>query len=189
MVYIDWVITMKQYIFPEKIEGKQLKKLREKMGVSQRGFAKIINVSVNTVEKWEGENKELKGPILILYTILNKNPHYLDEFEVPKRKYPLRLFYKMEDIVCTVIDVDELNQKVKIYNYTDNLLFRAFGKIENPTFKEYEEFLESRCFPRTRDNIKLELRKLDLPFYDPLLIIEKTQGRMSEDEFYITIER
>ena len=54
---------------------------------------------------------------------------------------------------------------------------------------QYEEFLESRCFPRSRDKMKLILRELDLPFYEPLMIIEKTQGRMAEDNFWIKIER
>lgn len=37
--------------------------------------------------------------------------------------------------------------------------------------------------------MKLILRDLDLPFYEPLMIIEKTQGRMAEDNFWIKIER
>ncbi len=53
----------------------------------------------------------------------------------------------------------------------------------------YEEFLKSRCFPESRDKLKLELKRLDIPFYDPILIIEKTQGRVVEDDFYIRIER
>ena len=31
--------------------------------------------------------------------------------------------------------------------------------------------------------MKLILKDLDIPFYDPFMIIEKTQGRMSEDNF------
>ncbi len=37
--------------------------------------------------------------------------------------------------------------------------------------------------------MKLTLREPDLPFYEPLLIIEKTQGRMAEDDFWLRIER
>ena len=40
----------------------------------------------------------------------------------------------------------------------------------------YEDFLESRCLPRPRDRIKLELKELDIPFYDPYLIIKKNAG-------------
>lgn len=61
--------------------------------------------------------------------------------------------------------------------------------IEKITFEEYEDFLKSRCFPEERDKIKTILKELNLPFYDPLLIIEKTQGRMAEDDFWIKIER
>lgn len=66
---------------------------------------------------------------------------------------------------------------------------RAFGRNEHPTYKEYEEFLDSRCFPRSRDKMKLILADLNLPFYDPIMIIEKTEGRMAEDDFWIKIER
>ena len=66
---------------------------------------------------------------------------------------------------------------------------RAFGVREYPTYEDYEEFLESRCFPRTRDKMKRELKRLDLPFYDPLMIIEKTEGRMAEDDFWIKMEK
>jgi putative transcriptional regulator len=93
------------------------------------------------------------------------------------------------DMVCTVIDIDEGRRKVRIRNYTDDLMYRAFGRNTEPTFDDYEMFIESRCFPRTRDKIKLELKRLNIPYYDPILIIEKTEGRMAEDEFYIVIER
>ncbi|MBO5541977.1 MAG: hypothetical protein J5936_00910, partial [Acholeplasmatales bacterium] len=76
-----------------------------------------------------------------------------------------------------------------IKNYTNNLLYRAFGVNENPTYKDFEEFLKSRCFPETRDKLKLVLNNLNIPFYDPFLIIEKTEGRMAEDDFWIKIER
>ena len=35
---------------------------------------------------------------------------------------------------------------------------------------------ESRCFPKTRDHAKDILKEMGLPFYDPLLIIEKQMG-------------
>lgn len=37
--------------------------------------------------------------------------------------------------------------------------------------------------------MKLVLRDLGIPFYDPYLIIQKTEGRMAEDDFWIKIER
>ena len=82
-----------------------------------------------------------------------------------------------------------MNREVKITNYTDNVMFRAFGIEEAPNYEMYQEFLESRCFPKSRDKMKLILQDLDLPFYDPFMIIEKTEGRMAEDDFWIRIER
>lgn len=91
--------------------------------------------------------------------------------------------------LCTLIDVDERKEIVEIRNYTRDYVMRAFGKDESPDFATYKEFLESRCFPRNRDKMKLILEDLDLPFYEPLMIIEKTQGKMAEDDFWIKIER
>jgi putative transcriptional regulator len=91
--------------------------------------------------------------------------------------------------VCTLIDVDEKNRKVEIYNYTNDLIFRAFGKNEDPSYDEYQGFIESRCFPKNRDNLKVYLRELDIPFYEPLMIIERTLGKMADDNFWIKIER
>ncbi len=70
----------------------------------------------------------------------------------------------------------------------DDPLFRAFGVKLEPEYEDYEAFLESRCFPRTRDKMKIQLKELDIPFYDPLLIIEKTQGRMADDDFWLKVE-
>lgn len=111
------------------------------------------------------------------------------ELAIPEKVYPLRLWYMSGDQVATIIDVDEQNRKVEIHNYTKDYIARAFGVIECPSFEDYEAFLESRCFPRTRDKMKLVLEDLGLPFYDPFMIIEKTEGRMAEDDFWIRIER
>ena len=90
---------------------------------------------------------------------------------------------------CALIDVDEAKKIVRIKNYVDNVQFTAFGSNTEPSIADYEDFLESRCLPKSRDKIKLELKELDIPFYDPYLIIKKTQGRMAEDDFWIQIEK
>ena len=79
--------------------------------------------------------------------------------------------------------MNEPERKVKVKNYTDKIMFRAFGVVETPDYDQSLEFLESRCFPSSRDKMKLILKDLDLPFYDPMMIIEKTEGRMAEDDF------
>ncbi len=103
--------------------------------------------------------------------------------------YNLHLKYMHDNTLCTLIDVDTIRKQVHIKNYVDHPMFRAFGVNTAPTYADYENFLESRCFPRTRDKMKLILQDLDLPFYDPFLIIQKTEGRMAEDHFWIKIEK
>ena len=41
-------------------------------------------------------------------------------------------------------------------------------------------FFGVSLFPKKRDKMKLILKDLDLPFYDPLMIIQKTEGRMQK---------
>ena len=132
---------------------------------------------------------KVKGAAASLLCILRERTWLLNELEIPEQQYPLRLCYMYENQLCTVIDVDERAQHVIIKNFVTDPVFRAFGKNEHPTYKEYEEFLESRCFPRTRDKMKIMLQELNLPFYDPFMIIQKTEGRMAEDNFWIKIER
>lgn len=179
----------RKFVTKKYISAEDIKAVRKKLGLTQKEFAELIGCSKPTIERWESGGTPVKGPVVLLLQLLNKDPEIVQKMEIPPKVYPLRLWYMHEQTVCTMIDVDELNQKVKIKNYAENIMFRAFGRIENPDFDMYQQFLESRCFPRTRDKMKLILKDLDLPFYDPFMIIEKTEGRMAEDDFWIRIER
>lgn len=97
------------------------------------------------------------------------------------------LEYYDRDKLSTTINVDYKRQKVSIVNYTDDLIARAFGINENPSFQDFEDFLESRCFPRSRDHLKWVLRDLGLDCYDPLAIIQKTYGKMADDYMWLKI--
>ena len=179
----------KKYVIEKSITGQDIKRLRNILGMTQAEFAHFANCSKRTVENWEMKDGEITGPIVTLAEILFRKPEWEEKLKLPDNELKMRLWYMYKNIVCTVIDVDELQRKIQIYNYVDDPLYKAFGVIASPDYKDYEEFLESRCFPRTRDKMKLELKRLDIPFYDPLMIIEKTEGRMAEDHFWIRIER
>lgn len=180
---------MKKYVVSDAVQGKEIRTVRQKLQLTQAEFAGLVHVSKKTIERWESGIKEITGPIVSLLHLINEYPQLEEELIVPEKEYPLRLWYMEEDHVCTMIDVDDQLRKVKIRNYTHDLIKRAFGVEEHPTYEEYEAFLESRCFPRSRDKMKLVLRDLELPFYEPFMIIEKTEGRMAEDNFWIRIER
>ena len=95
------------------------------------------------------------------------------------------LYYKNKDRRTTKIEVDYRNNSVTIENYSNFPLELAFGVNTAPTMKDFEDFLESRCFPRQRDGLKLHLRELGLDFYDPLAICKKTNGRLEGDNYSI----
>lgn len=180
---------VKEYVINESITGEDLRYVRQLLNMTQKEFSVFANCSKRTVENWETKGEPIKGPIVTLIEILRRRPEMVEALKVEKNKLKLRLWYMYENMVCTVIDVDEPRRSVRIRNYIDDPLFRAFGINTEPTFEDYEDFLKSRCFPESRDKIKLELKSLGIPFYDPMLIIEKTEGRMAEDKFWIRIER
>lgn len=179
----------KKYLTPEYITSSEIKDVRKLLGITQKDFAELINCSKSTVERWEMNDEPITGPVVLLIKMLEKHPEMMSEITIPQKEYPIRLWYMYKNKICTLIDVDEVRQLVRILNYTDNIMFRAFGREEKPDFDAYTEFLESRCFPKSRDKIKLILKDMDLPFYDPFMIICKTEGRMAEDDFWIRIER
>ena len=179
----------KKFVTSEYTTGEEIKRIRTILGLTQKEFAMLVGSSKVTVERWERSEEPIRGPIVLLLRFLERYPNTAEEMQVQEKLYPLRLWYMHNQTVCTIIDVNEMKKQVKIRNYTENTMFRAFGVIETPDYGQYVEFLKSRCFPESRDKMKLVLRDLGLPFYDPLMIIEKTEGRMAEDNFWIRIER
>lgn len=177
-----------KYAIPEYATALDLKNIRKKLDMTQKEFANFIGISKPTLERWESGKENIKGPVVLLLNMLDNNSDYVKHLIIPDKIYPLRLYYMYKQKICTIIDVNDIEQKIAIKNYTNHLMFRAFGINENPTYKDYEDFLKSRCFPETRDKLKLVLEDLGLPFYDPFMIIKKTEGKMAEDDFWIRIE-
>ena len=97
----------------------------------------------------------------------------------PRERYTLQMTYMYRQHPCTIIDVDLYHRKVRIQNRTGDLLHRAFGVLENPTWEDFELFLKDRCFPETRGDVRELLQGLGLTDYDPLQIVEKTRGKDS----------
>ena len=89
---------------------------------------------------------------------------------------------------CTAIDVNFLQNKIKIQNYTKDILHRAFGVKESPTWEDFHIFLQDRWFPKTRGNVRTVLAGLGLQDYDPLQIVEKTKGRTAEDDLWLKFQ-
>ena len=58
---------------PTTIEPQQIKELRERHRVSQPVFARYLNTSESTVEKWETGAKKPSGTALKLLSIVQKH--------------------------------------------------------------------------------------------------------------------
>lgn len=105
----------------------------------------------------------------------------------PQQGCTMRMTYMFRRQPCTVIDLDFLNRNVYIENKTDDLLHRAFGANIEPKWQDFEDFLSERCFPKTRGNCRRILEELGLTDYDPLQIVERTKGRIADDNMWIKI--
>ena len=182
-------VENKTFAIRRQASAEDIIKIRKRLSLTQQRLADFMNVSKKTVEYWERKKKPITGPVVTLLKILEENPALMEYYTIPERCFPLRLWYMYHDEICSVIDVDEKNRRIKLYNFTDSYLKRAFGRNSEPNYQDYEEFIESRCFPKDRDKMKLILDDLGIPFYEPMLIIEKTEGKMAEDDFWIRIER
>ena len=95
------------------------------------------------------------------------------------------LNYRFEDRLCATIQVDFEQKSVQVQNFTKDVFYHPFGIVKNPSFEDFKEFLEERCFPRTRHHVKYYLKQLGLDFYDPLDIVRKTNGRVYGDSFWL----
>jgi putative transcriptional regulator len=58
---------------PPPMEPKRIKRIREKQKVSQPVFARYLNTSESTVEKWESGAKKPSGMALKLLDIVDKH--------------------------------------------------------------------------------------------------------------------
>jgi putative transcriptional regulator len=58
---------------PESFEPEQIKRIRESQRVSQPIFARYLNTSESTVEKWETGVKKPSGMAVKLLTIVQKH--------------------------------------------------------------------------------------------------------------------
>ena len=130
------------FITPQYTNAQEIKRIRTTLGLTQKEFAILVNCSKATIERWETAKEPISGSICLILKMLEKYPEYVTNIKVPKKISPIRLWYMYKETVCTIIDVNEMKREVFITNYTDNLMFRAFGVNEKPNYEAYMDFLE-----------------------------------------------
>lgn len=164
-------------ILKKRKEGMTVSELAQKYGVSRQTMSAYLNANekedineiiYRTYKKWVEANKEFR------------HSHQVTD-------YLMRLEYMCGNELCSSILVNFQKKEIAVVNHTNDIIHQAFGVKAKPDWEDFEYFLESRCFPRGRDYMKDILRDLELDFYDPLAIIEKTHGRMAEDKQWLRI--
>lgn len=159
------------------------RKLESGRGVGQ--LAQEYHVSRQTLYKYLNPREKQIEEIYRTYSKWQQLNRCFGETDVAD--YTIRMDFMNGDECCTCMLVDIRRQRILIKNTTDVLLHRAFGIKMKPSWQDFEEFLEERCFPRTRAHLKLVLQDVGVDSYDPLAIVEKTKGRMAEDSQWLRI--
>ena len=91
--------------------------------------------------------------------------------------------YFDKDTLCSTLVCDFTDKSLRVINHTNNL----FGTQTKPTWDDFLEFMAERCVPKTRENLSEILKELDLDRYDAVAIVEKTHGKMAEDNQWLRI--
>ena len=158
---------------------------RHEAGETLTALAGEYHVSRQTLSGYvNGKNTEAEQ----IYRTIRKWAELNHRFRgIDVADYSMRMDFMCEDELCTTILIDFQRHRIAVQNETEDIIHRAFGIKAKPTWEDFEEFLESRCFPRTRDHLRLVLEDVGVDSYDPLAIVEKTKGRMAEDLQWIKI--
>ena len=109
--------------------------------------------------------------------------------KLPNNNYTHRIDYMLGHKPMTIIYVDFLNKNINIQNRTDDIYDRAFGKIENPDWYQFEIFLNERVLLKSRIYLEKALTYLNIDHYDPFVIITKTRGKMEGDKFWMKVRK
>ncbi|MDD3230853.1 MAG: hypothetical protein PHE09_16795 [Oscillospiraceae bacterium] len=114
-----------------------------------------------------------------------------EEFVAQKHslRHDVRLlrFYD-EHTLCTTLFVDFTDQTLVVENHIADPVKTAFGRNTFPTWEDFKIFLEDRCVPHQRSGLREYLESKGIAEYSPLAIIEKTAGRMAEDNQWLEME-
>ena len=59
-----------EFAIQHTLSSKDIKLMRKRLGLKQKDFAALLNVSVKTVERWEEADVTVTGPAVTLLKIL-----------------------------------------------------------------------------------------------------------------------
>ena len=105
---------------------------------------------------------------------------------VPEHDIRTFRFYDGQRL-CTIIRADFTAKTVSAKNHVVDPVKTAFGNNPRPSWADFQASLEERCVPRQRAGLREYLEAIGVAEYDPLQIIQKTKGRMAEDQQWLEV--
>ena len=145
----------------------------------------VIIVCVGYNDMVESESN--RGDYMERRIVSTNGPDFAAQWRSLGHDVRILRFYDGEQL-CSSIYADLTKQRIMVENQAVALVKTAFGNNVQPDWADFQDFLSERCIPRQRAGLREYLGALGLEEYDPLAIIEKTGGRMAEDQQWLTIE-
>ena len=145
----------------------------------------VIIVCVGYNDMVESESN--RGDYMERRIVSTNGPDFAAQWRSLGHDVRILRFYDGEQL-CSSIYADLTKQRIMVENQAVALVKTAFGNNVQPDWADFQDFLSERCIPRQRAGLREYLETLGLDEYDPLAIIEKTGGRMAEDQQWLTIE-
>ena len=99
-----------------------------------------------------------------------------------------KMQYMYKDRLVAEYVFDIAKNRVHVKQIGQELMDKPFGDAEVVSMSAFEDFLESRCFPRQRHGCKDLLAALELESYDPFSIVAITYGRQWDDYYWLRSE-
>lgn len=103
--------------------------------------------------------------------------------------YDIHFRWMRAGILYSEVKANSKTREVEVVNFTDEREEKVFGQRENPTWDDLVRFVESRCIPPTRHNIRDLLDMVGLPKYDAFALFQITSGHFAKDKCYAEIVR
>lgn len=154
--------------------AKEISQKRKQLKISQRELANRCGLPQSTIGRIEAG---IVTPSLITLQKLAKELgleiSLTPQSQTTNRWEGLEILCFWNDEIVSFVTVK--NNKAKIQRFTEHPVKQIFSDDEIDVFR-LSTILETRCWQRDCRNIDNYLKKLNIPYYDPLAIVKKTHG-------------
>ena len=151
----------------------EILKKRKQLKISQRELAKRCGIPQSNVGRIEaGIVSPNASTLQKLASALGMQINFTPQ-QSKDRWDGLEILCFWHDELVSYVTVS--GNKAKVQRFTSHPVKQIFRDAEMDVFK-LSNILETRCWQRDCRNIDNYLKKLEIPYYDPLSIVKKTHG-------------